>query len=131
MMDSYNRIVDSTLEYSEKTEQPLKMIKELQGVLLPYRSDMESCGITLDEQGHMVMDESLAVQAAEDGEMEKVFGRGSALNQRLQDKTNEIKINPMDYIDKILVSYPDYGKPPKGFSYITSFYSGMLFNYYC
>ena len=33
--------------------------------------------------------------------------------------------------EKKIVSYPDYGKPPKGYSYITSLYSGMLFNYYC
>lgn len=77
------------------------------------------------------MDESLASQAAQDGDMEKLIGRDSALNRRLRKKNEEIKLNPMDYIQKKIVSYPDYGKPPKGYSYITSLYSGMLFNYYC
>ena len=79
----------------------------------------------------MKMDESLATQAAQDGDMEKLIGRDSALNRRLRKKNEEIKLNPMDYIQKKIVSYPDYGKPPKGYSYITSLYSGMLFNYYC
>lgn len=131
MMDSYNQIIDSTLEYGEKTAQPVKMVRELQRLLQPYYSEMESCGISLDEKGRMMLDEGLAMQAAADGEMAKTFGWNSALNLRLQDKMNEIKINPMDYVDKIMVSYPDYGKPPKGSSYITSLYSGMLFNYYC
>lgn len=131
VMDSYNKLVDSTLEYAEKSEQPVKMVRELRGVLRPYLSEMEACGITLDDQGHMVMDEALAVQAAEEGDMEKTFGKEAGLNRRLQEKTSEIKINPMEYVDKILVSYPDFSRPPRGFSYITSLYSGMLFNYYC
>lgn len=131
ILTSYNKLVDSTLEYSKKSEQPPKLLAELKGVLAPFQAELESCGIGFNEQGHMTMEESLAIQAAEDGNMEETFGKDSGLNRRLADKINQIKINPMDYVEKILVSYPDYGKPPIGFSYITSLYSGMLFNYYC
>ena len=128
---SYNKLVDSTNNYSGQTGQSPRLIREYQNLLKPYLSELESCGITLDEQGRMKMDESLASQAAQDGDMEKLIGRDSALNLRLRKKNEEIKLNPMDYIQKKIVSYPDYGKPPKGYSYITSLYSGMLFNYYC
>ncbi|WP_455057712.1 hypothetical protein [Jutongia sp.] len=128
---SYNKLVDSTNNYSGQTGQSPRLIREYQNLLKPYLSELESCGITLDEQGRMKMDESLASQAAQDGDMEKLIGRDSALNRRLRKKNEEIKLNPMDYIQKKIVSYPDYGKPPKGYSYITSLYSGMLFNYYC
>ncbi len=127
----YNKLVDSTNNYSGQTGQSPRLIREYQNLLKPYLSELESCGITLDEQGRMKMDESLASQAAQDGDMEKLIGRDSALNRRLRKKNEEIKLNPMDYIQKKIVSYPDYGKPPKGYSYITSLYSGMLFNYYC
>lgn len=99
--------------------------------MVPFQSEMESAGITFDQKGYMQMDESLATQAAQEGDLERLFGKDSRLNQRIQNKNEEIKINPMDYVDKILVSYPNFGKPPRGFSYITSLYSGMLFNYYC
>lgn len=131
ILSSYNKLIDSTMEYSKKSNQRPKLAQEFRHLMAPYQSEMESCGITFDEQGRMQMDDSLAVQAALDGDIEKLFGRESKLSQRIMSKDEEIKINPMDYVDKILVSYPDYGKPPRGFSYITSLYSGMLFNYYC
>lgn len=131
IIKSYNKLVDSTNDYSSETGQSPKLIREYRNLLKPYASELESCGITFDEKGRMKLDESLAAQAALDGDMEKLVGRDSALNRRLRKKNEEIKLNPMDYVEKKIVSYPDYGKPPKGYAYITSLYSGMLFNYYC
>lgn len=131
IMSSYNKLIDSTLEYSSKSRQRPKLIQEYRRLMAPYQSELESSGITFDEQGKMQMDDSLAEQAALDGDIEKLFGRDSRLSQRIMGKNEEIKINPMDYVDKILVSYPEFGKPPRGYSYITSLYSGMLFSYYC
>lgn len=77
------------------------------------------------------MDDSLATQAVNDGDMQKLFGPGAEFAGRMLKKTDEVKLNPMDYVDKVTVTYPNYKKAPEGFSYITSLYSGMLFNYYC
>ena len=131
IIKSYNKLVDSTNDYSSETGQSPKLIREYRNLLKPYASELESCGITFDEKGRMKLDESLAAQAAIDGDMEKLVGKDSSLNRRLHKKNEEVKLNPMDYIEKKIVSYPDYGKPPKGYAYITSLYSGMLFNYYC
>lgn len=131
IIKSYNKLVDSTNDYSSETGQSPKLIREYRNLLKPYASELESCGITFDEKGRMKLDESLAAQAAIDGDMEKLVGKESSLNRRLHKKNEEVKLNPMDYIEKKIVSYPDYGKPPKGYAYITSLYSGMLFNYYC
>ncbi len=130
IVSTYNNMIDSSLEYSRISERTPRLMREFKHLLKPFASQMESCGITFDAQGRMQMDESLAVQAAMGGDMERLFGKDSALSQRLQGKDDEIRIDPMEYVDKTLVSYPDYSKPPKGFSYITSLYSGMLFNYY-
>lgn len=131
IMDSYNKLVDSTNEYGRTSDQRPRLVQEYRRLMAPFQSELESCGITFDEKGRMQMDDSLAEQAALEGDIEKLFGKGSPLSQRIMQKDDEIKLNPMDYIDKILVSYPNFGKPPRGFSYITSLYSGMLFNYYC
>ncbi len=131
LADNYNRIVDHTRTYQQATGGRSRLLSEYQNVMKPYLSDMESCGITLDEEGYMRIDSYLAEQAAADGDMEKLLGPGSKLNQKMMFKDNQVKLNPMDYVDKTMVSYPDYGRPPKGYSYITSLYSGMLFNYYC
>ncbi len=129
--DFYNKLVDSTNEYSRSNRQNGRLIREYERLMRPYQSELESCGITFDGAGRMQVDDSLAEQAALEGDIEKLFGRDSSLSRRIMAKNEEIKLNPMDYIDKIMVSYPHYGKPPRGYSYITSLYSGMLFNNYC
>ena len=45
-------------------------------------------------------------------------------------KMDQISLNPMDYVDKTIVAYKNPGKNYPT-PYITSAFSGMLFNYYC
>ena len=92
---------------------------------------MESCGISFEEDGHMELDKSLAAQAIEAGDLQVLFQPDSAMTNRMFTKTDQIKINPIEYVDKKVVSYPNFTKPPRGYSYITSLYSGLLFNFYC
>lgn len=131
IMDSYNQMVDSSWKYSGADGTMPKLVREMRSVFGPYLNDLEAAGLSFEERGRMVMDESLAKQAALDGTFQDLFGQGSALSMRMMAKTNTVKLDPMDYVDKTLVSYPDYSKPPRGYSYTTSLYSGMLFNYYC
>ena len=45
-------------------------------------------------------------------------------------KANQVTLNPMDYVQKTIVAYKNPGK--EFFTpYITSQYSGMMFNNYC
>ena len=129
--DAYNYMVDSTEEYGKTTKDYLKLVKEMKQVMKPYTSEMESCGISISEDDRMSLDEALAIQAIDDGEMQKLFGEESDFVDKLLKKTDEIKLNPMDYVDKVTVTYPNYNSKGEGYSYITSLYSGMLFNYYC
>ena len=50
----------------------------------------------------------------------------------IKSKTKEISVDPMKYVDRPVVNYknPD-NKDPTGSPYITSEYSGMMFNNYC
>lgn len=108
-----------------------KLVREMQTVLHPFLSDLESAGITVDEKGTMHIDESLAYQSAVDGTFQDLLGENSALGMRMLAKTNSVKLDPMEYVDKTLVSYPNTSKAPVGYAYNTSLYGGMLFNYYC
>lgn len=131
MVDSYNRMVESSWNYQKETGHMPKLVREMQTVLHPFLSDLESAGITLDEKGTMHIDESLAYQSAIDGTFCDLFGENSALGMRMLAKTNSVKLDPMEYVEKTLVSYPNTSKVPVGSAYNTSLYSGMLFNYYC
>jgi len=58
------------------------------------------------------------------------FGVMRELTGRLYHKTSQISLNPMKYVDKTVVAYKN---PGKNFAnpYVSSNYSGMLFNFYC
>lgn len=131
IIDVYNYMVESTDTYANISNQNLKLVAEMSNVIRPYRSELEACGISFDKSGKMQLDKSLAVQSINEGELQKLFAADSPFTKGLLKKTDEIKLNPMDYVDKITVSYPNYKKAPQGFAYITSLYSGMLFNSYC
>lgn len=129
--DSYNAMVDSSRNYAENNGAKPRLIREMERVIRPFTNELESCGITFDEKGHMEVDDYLAEQAALEGSFNELFGSGSELGMRMLAKSNSIKVDPMEYVDKTLVTYPNTGKPPMGYSYTTSMYSGMLFNSYC
>lgn len=129
--DAYNYMIEGSDEYAKITNKTSKLASELKYLVEPFKSEMESCGLLFEEHGTMKIDESLATQAINDGDMQKLFASDSDLSKRLLGKSESVKLDPMEYVDKLLVSYPNYTKEGVGYSYITSLYSGMLFNYYC
>ena len=130
-VDSYNELIEHNIVFVNKTGTTPKLLNELKGLTNPFRNELESCGFSFDQDGYMDLDISLATQAIEAGDMQKIFLMDAAMASRLFVKADAVKINPMEYVDKKVVSYPNFTKPPRGYSYITSLYSGLLFNSYC
>ncbi len=130
-VSNYNELIGHSIAYARETDVPSKLLREMNGLMEPYKNELESYGMTFDEDGFLGIDESLAADAVESGEMQDMFRADSPMVLRLKAKSVAVKINPMEYIDKRVVSYPDTSKPPRGYSYISSLYSGLLFNSYC
>lgn len=127
---NYNELVGHNLAYQETTGSASKLLRELKGLVAPFQNEMESYGLVFNEEGYLGIDFSLATEAIENGEMRELFSINSPFAMRLAAKSDIVKINPMEYIDKQIVSYPNFSKPPRGFAYISSLYSGLLFNSY-
>ena len=55
---------------------------------------------------------------------------GISLLTCIREKAEDTAINPMQYVNKIIISYKN---PGRGFAtpYITSIYSGMMLDTYC
>lgn len=130
----FNKIVklakDRTLDSKEhyKAEKLINEMKSLENV---YNEELSACGISASEDGRLHMEDSLAVQAAQDGGMESLFTRENGFMARLLDKTESIAINPIEYLDKTIVTYPDNEKKLFRNPYMTSIYTGLFFNSYC
>jgi flagellar hook-associated protein 2 len=134
VLSTYNRLVriaqNRTQDFKEHFRAS-KLISEMKGLEKVYSEELEACGIIADENGYLTINDSLAVQAAIDGGMESLFTRENGFIARLKDKAEQITINPMEYLEKTIVTYPN--REVKTFSnpYVTSMYSGLFFSSYC
>jgi flagellar hook-associated protein 2 len=134
VLTTYNHLInlakDRTLDNQEHIR-ATKLISEMKSLETVYQEELEACGLVAFEDGILKMDDALAVQAAEDGGMESFFTRENGFIARLLDKAETIAINPMEYLDKTIVTYPNSEKIPFRNPYITSMYSGLFFSSYC
>ena len=77
-----------------------------------------------------VNDEKLQQAAASAGNDLSSFSVLKEFSSSLLRKSDQVSLNPMDYVDKKIVAYKN---PGHNFisPYTTSAYSGMMFNSYC
>ncbi|HWT73765.1 MAG TPA: hypothetical protein VN258_03460 [Mobilitalea sp.] len=134
VLTTYNNLIklakDRTLD-SQEHYKAAKLIGEMKNLEEAYQDELSACGFTAQEDGTMKLEDSLAVQAAEDGGMESLFNRQNGFIAKLLNKAETIAINPMEYLDKTIVTYPNSEKALFRNPYVTSMYSGLFFNSYC
>lgn len=92
---------------------------------------LTEAGILVDSDGFLSVDESSFPTPENISALKKLFAKGSSFVNSLQAKTAEINTNPVEFLDKVVLTYPNTGKTPFANPYVTSLYSGMIFNYYC
>jgi len=129
--DVYNEMIQLAKDYPSMQGHSAKLVREMKRRLYPYKNEMESCGLYFDEDNFLQIDESLARQAIEEGDMQNLFSAEHGMTRSLARKSSSITVNPMDYVDKKLITYPNYSKQGINYPYSATMYSGMLFNYYC
>ena len=93
--------------------------------------DLESIGLELMENGNIEIDQGLLTEATKDEATynETLEGINNFKTAILR-KVNQALLDPMEYVDKVMLNYKN---PGKNFAnpYMTSIYSGMMFNSYC
>lgn len=120
------RKVDNTESHSA-----IKLINELKGIERAYAEELKTCGLTVGDEGMISRDPALSVHIAEDGRIEEFFNNKNGFIARILDKADSITINPMEYLDKMTVTYPDNKQTFAINPYVTSMYSGLFFSSYC
>ncbi len=134
VLDTYNSLVRIAQNRTVNTQEHYrasKLIGEMKNLENTYKEELDACGIKTDGNGFLSLDDSLAVQAAEDGGLESLFTRENGFITRLIEKTDSIAINPMEYLDKTVITYPNRESKTFHNPYVTSMYSGLFFSSYC
>lgn len=126
----YNRFIVSMASYRDNFSGSQRLLKEMNGIANLYRSQLDIVGLQFQENGTLEINQNNLEHAALSEYAKEDFASVRDFANSLVRKMDQISLNPMDYVDKIIVAYKNPGKNYPT-PYITSAFSGMLFNYYC
>lgn len=120
--EMFNNLLKRSDDYGQETGQLSRPGGELRYLVSLHAKSLEDAGISVDEAGF------LKAPSYSDGEMAQI---PEDFVQELQQKCEEMSMNPMEYVEKRVYSYAHLYQSDIGNAYQTSLYTGMLFNSYC
>lgn len=126
----YNNMIQLGHSYSE-TQPSNKLLRDMTSVAKSYHNELEAIGLELKEDGYISVDRSLLTDAVTAEDATDCFTILNEFKDGLNEKAVSASIDPLNYVDKLLVAY----KNPAGHNfaapYITSIYSGMMLDQFC
>lgn len=130
LVNVYNNMIQLGHSYSE-TQPSNKLLRDMTSVAKSYHNELEAIGLELKDDGYISVDRSLLTDAVTADDASDCFTILNEFKDGLNEKAVSASIDPMNYVDKLLVAY----KNPAGHNfvapYITSVYSGMMLDQYC
>lgn len=124
LLDAYNGMVAVGLQYSDSHHNS-QLLNEVTSVGRHLSPQLASVGISPDTQGVLSLDRDALAQAITGRESDAAYATLNQLKISISRQANRIAINPMNYVNKIIVAYKNPGKN-FGMPYAPSAYSGML-----
>lgn len=130
LISGYNSFIKSAAEYLDLHPKSGRLLGEMAHLTRYYQSELETLGFSFESNGQLSLDENNFKDSILDDENRAHFSTIKDFTNSILRKVNQISLNPMEYVDKTIVAYKN---PGHNFAtpYITSNYSGMLFNSYC
>lgn len=130
LLGGYNNFLKAASEYNQEHTKGHRLLQEMKSISSYYKNNFDSVGLTVQDDGTVTIDKDMLNQMAESGDLEDLSSTMKNFTASLLRKSTQISLNPMDYVDKIIVAYKNPGKNFVN-PYMTSPYSGMMFNSYC
>lgn len=130
LIGGYNSFIKAASEYLDLHPRSGKLLNEMERMSQFYQPDLEKLGFVFNESGELSLnDEAFKNSILDESGHAQLSGIRNFTNSVLR-KTDQISLNPIEYVDKKIVAYKN---PGHNFAtpYVTSNYSGMLFNSYC
>ena len=132
LVDAYNSTLNTAYSYSNSELSNSKFTTDISQIAIRNKYDLESIGLNVNEKGQIDIEENLLFQAITDDESNSdVLSILNNFKQNMGKRATSMLLNPMEYANKTIVAYKNPLKDNYSTPYITSIYSGMMFNSYC
>lgn len=130
LAQGYNNFIQTAASYRDNFAGSQRLLREMGAISNRYRSQLNIIGLNVQENGTLEIDKNELQNAALSEYAKEDFASIRDFANTLVRKMNQVSLNPMEYVDKTIIAYKNPGKNYPS-PYITSAFSGMLFNYYC
>lgn len=127
LLSGYNTMMDIGLKYSNN-HQNNTLLNDFSAVSNKMAASLEKVGITPDETGKLSLDKDVLSAVINSEDRDTAFNTLNNLRDSIKNLAKKASINPMNYLDKIVVEYKNPSKT-FAFPYATSQYSGLLVDY--
>ncbi len=130
LVNGFNSFLTAVAEYSDNQPKSNRLFNEMSSVARVFARDLTSVGLNLNLDGTLEVDNDALRQSAMGDNAKEAFSPMKSFTNSVLRKTNQVSLDPMNYVNNTIVAYKN---PGKNFAspYITSAYSGMMFNSYC
>lgn len=130
LVRGFNSFLESVSEFSDRQPKSNRLFHEMSSVARVYARDLTSVGLNLNMDGTLEVDDGTLRQTAMSDNAKDAFSPMKRFTNSVLRKTNQVALDPMNYVNNTVVAYKNPGKN-YATPYITSAYSGMMFNSYC
>ncbi len=132
LTEGYNRFLRQTMSHFNDQPKSKAFFREVNSIQSRYSQAFKDMGLSSNADGSLSLDaEKLKDTILSSNDLNETFRPLQDFSSRLLQKSNQISIDPMTYVDKKVVAYKNPAGPNYASPYITSAYSGMMFNSYC
>ncbi len=130
-INSYNNLIRLASNGPAGNRRSQKLKNELNHIVQTNLDMLNACGIRREEDFTLSLDTEQLLCAEHNKTLQEWLEEPDGLIATMQRRATDISINPMEYLDKIIVTYPNLARNGYSNPYMTSIYSGMMFNSYC
>lgn len=130
LVDSFNGILNTAEDYTNSNVgKGNKLIADISTCSRSHKSDLESIGLMVAINGSISIDREKLTAAVDPSRADKTFDILNSFKNAVGKKAENASIDPMNYVNKIIVTYknPGHNFPAP---YISSIYSGMMLDNY-
>ncbi|MCH5260411.1 MAG: flagellar capping protein [Lachnospiraceae bacterium] len=130
LVRGFNSFLRAVAEYTDNQPKSNRLFNEMSSVAKVFAHDLTSLGLNLNLDGTLEVDDDTLRQSAMSDDAAETFSPLKSFTNAVLRKSNQVSLDPMNYVNNVIVAYKN---PGKNFAspYITSAYSGMMFNSYC
>ena len=129
LIDAYNSMIDMAAAHKDDGTEGDRLLNEITRITARYKDGLDSAGFMVGDDGHISIEDAILIQSDREGTMREGLERLNSLKNALVKKAGDMSVDPMKYVNKKMIAYPN---PVRNFTnpYISSIYSGMMFNGY-